>query len=282
MIFLKLYINELKRILKMKYKRFKQIEKKPTTGGDYWRDADFQEHLKLTYYQTTYKFLLKHYPPPRKILEAGCGLGRWVIALSKDGYDVTGIEIHEEALNIIKTNYKANNLTLVHGDIFKMNFPDESFDAITSLGVLEHLEDMDILKEAILEHKRVLEKNGIFLITVPYLSLIRGIFHIPFVKLLSLVRYLKKKKQFFSEYRYGKNEFQKIIEECQLKVIDVVYDDLLPPYNFGLMDYPIRKICKDNKAQYRINNLGIFVFKLFWHIHPKLVSGGIGFVCKRY
>jgi ubiquinone/menaquinone biosynthesis C-methylase UbiE len=54
--------------------------------------------------------------------------------LSQEKYDVTGIEIKEEALNIIKTNYPANNLTLVQGDIFKMDFPDESFDIIWAEG----------------------------------------------------------------------------------------------------------------------------------------------------
>ena len=265
----------------MKYKCFRKVQKNPTKGGDYWRDADFNEHLKLTANQTAYQYLLKNYPPPRKILEAGCGLGRWVIALSKEGYDVTGIEIYEEALNTIKKNYTADNLTLVHGDIFNMNFPDESFDVITSLGVFEHFEDPGIQKEAIMEHKRVLKKNGILLITVPYLSFIRFIVHIPFVKLVSLVRLLKKKKQFFSEYRYGKKEFKKIIENCQLKVVDVVYDDLLPPYNFGLMDYPIRKICKNGEEPYKLNKIGIYVFKLFWNVHPKFVSGGIGFVCQK-
>ena len=170
---------------------------------------------------------------------------------------------------------------LVHGDIFKMDIPDETFDVILSFGVLEHFEDPDIQKKAILEHKRVLKNDGIFLITVPFLSFMRFVFHIPFVKLVLLVRLLKKKKQFFTEYRYGKKGFKKIKENCHLKVIDVVYNDLVGPYNFGLMDYPIRKLFKDKKIPYKKNKFGNFVFKLLWNFHPKLVNGGIGFFCQK-
>ncbi len=56
----------------MKYKIFSQIPKEIDSGGDYWRDADFHEHLQITSYQTTYQYLLHNYRPPKKILEAGC------------------------------------------------------------------------------------------------------------------------------------------------------------------------------------------------------------------
>ncbi len=267
----------------MKYKCFKKVSKKPKEGGDYWRDADFNEHLKLTSYQTTYLYLLKKYPPPLKILEAGCGMGRWVIPLSQENYDVTGIEIEEEALNVIKENYSAKNLTLVHGDIFEMNLQNNSFDVVLSLGVLEHFEDQTIQKKAIREHMRVMKDDGILLITVPHLSFVRFIFHIPFLALVSLAHKIKNKKHYFAEYRYDQNEFERILKDCNLKVIDIVYDDLLEPYNFGLtVGTPIKKYFRSKDgAQYKANKLGNILFKTLWNIHPKMVSGGIGFICRK-
>ena len=266
----------------MKYKCYKNREKLPTKGGDYWREVDFDEHLKLTEKQTTYNYLLKNYPPPGKILEAGCGLGRWVIPLAKENYNVTGIEIEEEALNTIKQNFKAENLTLIHGDIFNMPFEPDAFDIVISLGVLEHFEDPVLQQKAIYEHIRVLKKGGYFLVTVPYLSILRLLFHIPFLKIVTLIHKIKRKQHYFAEYRYNKREFKKILEKAGLKIVDFIYDELYEPDNFGLtIDYPVREIFRKKNAQYKLNSFGKLVFKIFWKIYPGLISGGIGFVCTK-
>ncbi len=73
-----------------------------------------------------------------------------------------------------------------------MTFPDRYFDIVLSLGVLEHFEDSVIQRNAILEHMRVLKNDGILLITVPYLSCVRFIIHIPYLKLVSLMHYYKR------------------------------------------------------------------------------------------
>lgn len=267
----------------MKYKVYKREKKNEKSGGNYWKGSDFKEHLKLTSFQTTYNYLINKFPPPQKILEAGCGLGRWVIPLSEKNYDVTGIEIEKEAINTIKKNYNADNLELVNGDIFNMKFADKKFDIILSLGVLEHFENKDVQKKAILEHIRVLKDEGTFLITVPNLSFIRFLVHMPYTFLLSFVRLLKRKKQYFTEYRYTTEEFKKILEKCGLKIIDIVYDELLPPYNFGLIiDYPINRLfCSKDKVEYKINKAGALFFKILWKIHPKIVSGGVGYICQK-
>lgn len=267
----------------MKYKCYRKVEKDPKLGGDYWREADFTKHLNLTYFQTTFSYLLKNYPPPKKILEAGCGIGRWVIPLTKEKYDVTGIEIEKEAIDIIKRNYPDKTLTLIHGDIFNMEFPDSTFDVVLSLGVLEHFENYSIQVKAINEHKRVLKEGGVLLITVPYFSIFRALFHVPYKTIVSLVRKLRGETEFFTEYRYRKSTFKKIIERNNLKVIDVVFDELLPPYNFGLtVGSPISKyfVAKDG-VQYKLNNFGIRFFKTLWEVHPCLISGGVGYVCRK-
>lgn len=266
----------------MKYKCYRKVGKAQKQGGDYWRNANFEEHLKLTSYQTSYQYLLKNYPSPQKILEAGCGIGRWVIPLSKEKYEVTGIEIEKEALDTIKQNYSADNLTLVHGDIFNMSFPDKSFDIILSLGVLEHFENQSIQKDAVLEHVRVLSDTGVFIITVPHLSILRLFFHIPYVFLITLVRKIKGKDQYFTEYRYSKNSFKKVLKKCNLKIIDIIYDDFKVPYSFGLtVDYPINIFFRSNQEDYMLNKIGKRIFRLLWCIHPKLVSGGIGFITQK-
>lgn len=264
----------------MKYKCYKKYETDPNKGGDYWRDFDFSEHLKLTEYQTTYKKLIQDYPPPRKILEAGCGIGRWIIPLSDKGYNVTGIEIEKAALEVISQNYSNEKLSLVHGDIFNMPFKNNSFDIILSLGVLEHFEQNEVQKSAILEHIRVLKDNGILIITVPYVSLLRLIIHVPYVKLLSGIRRLRGEKQYFSEYRYSRNGFKRIIKSTGLQVSEYFYDEFSGPYDFGLtVDYPIKRFFKNGTSPFLLNKSGLFIKKVIWKRFKWFSSGGIGFIC---
>ena len=203
--------------------------------------------------------------------------------MAEKGYDVTGIELEKEALDIIRKNYSNNNISLVHGDIFKMPFPENSFDMVISLGVLEHFEDKKLQSEAIAEHVRVLKEDGTFFITVPYLSFLRFLIHIPFLKLVSLVRKLKGKEEYFTEYRYSRSSFKKILENNHLKVIDFFWDDLLTPYSFGLtLDYPLKRFTKSKDGvQYKLNKTGLFIHKILWKIYPGFISGGIGFICKK-
>src|SRR3972149_9325960 len=163
----------------MKYKCYRLQKKNDDKGGDYWRGVNVNEHQLLTQYQTTFQYVIKTFPPAISILEAGCGLGRWLIPLANKGYNVTGIEIENEAVEIIKKTVTSKNINIVQGDIFKMPFANKSFDLILSLGVLEHFEDKKIQNKAIAEHIRVLKDDGVFLITVPYFSFLRLIIHLP-------------------------------------------------------------------------------------------------------
>jgi hypothetical protein len=109
------------------------------------------------------------------------------------------------------------------------------------------------------------------------------IFHLPFVKLVSFVRYIKGKKEYFTEYRYSKKEIEKILLRNNLTIIDAIYDDLLPPYNFGLtVDFPINSFFRSKDGtQYKLNSIGRTFFNVLWKIHPKLVSAGVGLICKK-
>lgn len=266
----------------MKYKCFRKFGAETTGHGDYWRGAAFHEHLALTPYQTTYRYLLKHYPSPRRILEAGCGIGRWAIPLAMENYEVTGVDVEAEALDTIRQNYHGPNLNLVRGNVSDMRFDSGLFDVVLSLGVLEHFEESAAQERAIREHARVMKDDGILLVTVPFVSAVRLMFHMPYLKLLSVARFLEGKKEGFTEYRYSAGTFKKVLERCNLSVVHVLYDELLQPYNFGLtVDYPINRFFRSRGQAYTTNDLGKTVFNGLWNIWPGFISGGIGFVCKK-
>lgn len=94
-----------------------------------------------------------------KILDVGCGTGKNLETFSKFG-QVWGIDNSKEAIIFCRRRGFKN---IVKGNIERMPFEKNSFDAITALDVLEHVND----SEALTEIKRVLRKKGILIITVP-------------------------------------------------------------------------------------------------------------------
>ena len=111
----------------------------PDTGaGEYWHGVSFTDFLNLTQYETILPVVIKYLPKQGKILDAGYGTGRWLLYLRKLGYDITGLDISEEALRTIRSY--DNSIPVVQGDVEHTQFGDGAFTAIISLGVVEHFE----------------------------------------------------------------------------------------------------------------------------------------------
>lgn len=71
-----------------------------------------------------------------KILDVGCGRGEFLEEAQKFGWNVTGSEYSETAVNILK----AKNITVISGDIEEYLTTDY-FDVIVSIEVIEHLKN---------------------------------------------------------------------------------------------------------------------------------------------
>lgn len=100
-----------------------------------------------------------------KILDAGCGAGRYSIEFAKKGCKVTLFDISDEQLRIAKEKVVEANLGdniegFYQGDIRDLSrFEDEKFDMVVCYGApLSYvLENRD---KALLEFNRVLKKGG--------------------------------------------------------------------------------------------------------------------------
>ena len=78
----------------------------------------------------------------RKVLEAGCGRGLISAELASCGADVSLLDASEEALQIARKHFAAQNLDafFVQGDILSLPFGDSTFDIVWNAGVMEHFE----------------------------------------------------------------------------------------------------------------------------------------------
>ncbi len=97
----------------------------------------------------------------KKILDMGCGSGRFTNALATLGASkVIGIDLGNKGLEIARINAKAwniKNVKFIQGSVLDLPFKDNEFDFIFCKGVLHHTGD---LKKGVKEFFRVMKQNG--------------------------------------------------------------------------------------------------------------------------
>ncbi len=105
--------------------------------------------------------------PDPKILDVGCGTGANLEMLSQFG-TAEGVDVSDDALEFCRRK----GLNVHKGLAEELPFPDETFDVVTALDVVEHLDD-DVagLKEMF----RVLKRGGKTLIFVPAFMWLWGV-----------------------------------------------------------------------------------------------------------
>lgn len=114
--------------------------------------------------------VLKRYAPEGSyVLESGCGLARYVRYLTDRGWKCVGLEYRAETVDAVRRVWP--DLEIVQGDVAAAPFPDNSFDAIISLGVVEHFPEGP--NRPLRDMLRLLKPGGVAIITVPCLNAVR-------------------------------------------------------------------------------------------------------------
>ncbi len=111
--------------------------------------------------------VLEHYCKKGRLLDAGCGGGKYTLPLRMRGFDVVAVDVSLNALKMTGERSASLDLDigLLAANVYQMPFAAESFDIIWCYGVLQHL----LLKEresAISEFMRLLRKDGLLFIEV--------------------------------------------------------------------------------------------------------------------
>jgi len=238
-----------------------------------------------------------------RVLEAGCGFGKWLVYLARRGYDVTGIDSSELAVRCLK-EFDAS-LQVEVGDVLHTGYPDGSFDAYISMGVVEHFEEgpMDLLREA----HRVLKPGGLAFLSVPTVNLLRrvvrrrlrnGINALPMFaidlksgwaeskggavgdaargigsRLLpeAAIRALLRTPRYrhFTEYRYTADELEGFLRESGFDVLETVPHDFYGSrdHSAGLaMDFPF--LAARGEPNFRLTAPGRAVSRLCDSVSP--------------
>lgn len=116
-------------------------------------------------YQRWYDFSLRHFPQDtQKIMELACGTGILSERFSQAGYEVTGVDLSPEMLELAKERLPEGDFQ--QGDMRKLTLLDE-FDAVTCYSdSLCYLADMDEVKQTFAGVRRSLKEHGIFIFDV--------------------------------------------------------------------------------------------------------------------
>jgi ubiquinone/menaquinone biosynthesis C-methylase UbiE len=99
--------------------------------------------------------------PNGKALDVGCGCGELLLWLKKHGWsEAHGVEISKKAAALAKDH----GLNVFCGEIADAHYPDNHFDYVSLIHVLEHMHDpMQTLKEV----HRVIKPGGLLVVGVP-------------------------------------------------------------------------------------------------------------------
>ncbi len=98
-----------------------------------------------------------------KILDIGAGTGKYSVALSDEGYDVTAVELVKYNLGILKK--KGSNVKAMQGNALNLKkLPDNSFDLTLLFGPMYHLFTKEDRVQAMSEAKRVTKPSGIIMV----------------------------------------------------------------------------------------------------------------------
>jgi ubiquinone/menaquinone biosynthesis C-methylase UbiE len=106
-------------------------------------------------------------PKKGRLLDAGCGSGKYSLPLKMRGFDVVGMDVSLAALRMLSKSSRSRDvdIDILAGNVFQLPFADGSFDIVWCYGVLQHLLSKE-RESAICEFQRILRTEGLLFIEV--------------------------------------------------------------------------------------------------------------------
>ena len=182
---------------------------------------------------------------PAAIVDIGCGAGTMVEELARFGV-AYGLDVSNTALGYCHGR-GLDSVTL--GDASALPYQDERFDLVTSIDVLEHVDD-DV--SALRETYRVCRKGGMLIATVPAFNFL----------------WSRRDDQLHHKRRYYLEQFRSRVSSAGFKVIRATY------INFPLL-VPLYLLVKVGHLLRRNPSLG-----MDYVLVPPVVNGVLGWVVR--
>ncbi|XXK27905.1 class I SAM-dependent methyltransferase [Arenicellales bacterium nBUS_45] len=174
--------------------------------------------LRLLIRLARYKFVAKMLRSSDRVLEVGSGSGLGSIFLSQHCNSVVGIDVKKTEVEEAKKINKRVNVDFKVADIFDNDF-DLKFDVVTSLDVIEHMEEADGQK-LIAAKTRHLNEHGIAIVGTP------SIYSYPYQSVISQASHVKC---------YDMPELQKLMDQFFYRTLTFSMNDEIVHTGFHKM-----------------------------------------------
>lgn len=99
-----------------------------------------------------------------KILDLGCGNGRFYEFFKNKNIDYIGVDNSEKLIELAKEKYPDANFQLANA--LNLSFPDNYFDKVYSVAILHHIPSEEFRLQVLKEIRRVLKQGGNLILTV--------------------------------------------------------------------------------------------------------------------
>lgn len=211
----------------------------------------------------------------KKYLDAGCGVGGWVIFLKDEGYDVEGVD---SAARVVRAISEVDpDLKIKAAPITALPYADGSLDGVLSIGTLEYAEGR--VPEALNEVARVLKNGGILFLEVPLANLLRRLIYLPFKKLQRMMKAVQGKQPVFANYVFRRSEMADVLRGAGFEIVKMQPHELPDAgSHYGLyVDWPMLR----GKEPYLLNAAGLILKRLFNMLSPWIASTGMVVVARK-
>ena len=135
---------------------------------EHWGGHSVEELLAIARTSPLTTLIVEALPEGGPVLEAGCGLGQYVLLLRERGWPTVGVDWSREALLACR---RVAPVPLAAMELGSLAVRDGVLAAYISLGVVEH--DPAGPDAILAEARRVLKPGGIALVSVPYVNGVR-------------------------------------------------------------------------------------------------------------
>jgi ubiquinone/menaquinone biosynthesis C-methylase UbiE len=106
----------------------------------------------------------REFAEAKNILDVACGEGYGSAMLAEKAKKVWGVDISPETIKHSQNRYKSDNLEFLVGDCADIPLSDSMVNLVVSFETLEHIDQQ---REMLSEVKRVMQPNGIFIVSTP-------------------------------------------------------------------------------------------------------------------
>lgn len=194
----------------------------------YWDNEDqkkvyLQEKIQETFareFEARLASIERYYPGKGRILDVGCGVGHFLFAASKRGWQTLGLDIANAASRAAKEGY---GLEVAVGTLESVSIPEKSLDVITLWDVIEHVRRPG---ENVAAINGLLKTGGLVVMKTPdesslYKWVARAAYRLFGNRARFLVNYVYYVPHYFA---YNRKTISRLLEQCGFEVIGFEMD----------------------------------------------------------